>query len=711
MIRSSLTITASDGSSGPGALHRLAAGCGLETGYTDGCGVQRVASDDVVLATLRALGVEVETHADVTAALETRVRDGWATVLAPVTVAWEGQLSFDVRVTATESSGSVRCVLTLERGEVREWVERLGGAPTIETESVGGRACAVKRVSVPAAVPLGYHELRVEIGARMGEALVIAAPSLAFVGDPGGVGLFVPLYALHSTRSWGIGDLTDLEQVVDWLGSTGARSVSTLPLLATDYSATPCDPSPYRPISRLFWNELFVDPTRLPEFMACDAARQLVGSEQFERRVARLEGTRLIDYPGALALKREVLMLLAEAVASRPGVRADALSAWERERPLAQAYATFRAECETAAAHPPTAAPPRDTRAAYRYHLYAQWVTEQQVARLASHADASGEGLYLDFPLGVHPSGFDAHHFPTQFAEGVTTGAPPDELFPSGQDWATPPPHPMAARRDGYRYLRAALTRHLEVASRLRIDHVMGVHRLFWLPAGAAPTDGVYVHYPANDVTAILCLESSRHRTRLVGENLGTVPTYVNETLEAHSIGGLHVAQFRVRPEATPPIQPAACGTVASLNTHDTATFSGYLNGTDIDDRVARGRLTTASAAVARRRRRDEWTVIAESIEAGTAPADTPAELLKASLGRLARSCADMVLVTLEDLWLEPRPHNVPGTGPERANWRRRARYSVEEFTGMPEVRDTVRRVAEEQARGRRERLAGRELA
>ncbi len=127
MIRSSLTITASDGSSGPGALHRLAAGCGLETGYTDGCGVQRVASDDVVLATLRALGVEVETHADVTAALETRVRDGWATVLAPVTVAWEGQLSFDVRVTATESSGSVRCVLTLERGEVREWVERLGG--------------------------------------------------------------------------------------------------------------------------------------------------------------------------------------------------------------------------------------------------------------------------------------------------------------------------------------------------------------------------------------------------------------------------------------------------------------------------------------------------------------------------------------------------------------------------------------------------------
>jgi 4-alpha-glucanotransferase len=249
------------------------------------------------------------------------------------------------------------------------------------------------------------------------------------------------------------------------------------------------------------------------------------------------------------------------------------------------------------------------------------------------------------------------------------------------------------------------------VASRLRIDHVMGVHRLFWIPSGAAATEGVYVHYPANDVTAILCLESCRHQTRLVGENLGTVPTYVNDTLEAHRFGGLHVAQCLVRPGDTPPIEPAACGTVASLNTHDTATFAGYLNGTDIDDRVARGLLTAASAAVARRRRCDERTAIAESTEAGAAPADGPTELLEASLGRLARSRADMVLVTLEDLWLEPWPHNVPGTGPERANWRRRARYSVEEFTGMPEVRDTVRRVAEEQARGRRERLAGRELA
>lgn len=711
MIRSGFTGTVQDASRESGTLHRLAACCGLETGYTDGCGVQRVASDDVVLATLRALGVEVDTHADVLTALETRVRDAWDTVLAPVTVAWDGHLSFDLRVTAAESSGSVRCVLTLEPGEVREWVERLDGVPTIETASVGGRACAVKRVSVPAGVPLGYHELRVELGARTGEALVIAAPSLAFAGEPGGVGVFVPLYALHSTRSWGIGDLTDMEHVVGWLGSIGARAVSTLPLLATDYSRTPCDPSPYRPITRLFWNELFVDPTRLPEFTASDAARRLVGSEQFQRRVARLQGTRLIDYPGALALKREVLMLLAEAVASRPGARADALSAWERQHPLAQAYAAFRAEREHSAAHPPTPAPPRDTRAAYRYHLYAQWVTEQQVARLASHADASGEGLYLDFPLGVHPSGFDVDRFPTQFAEGVTTGAPPDELFPGGQDWATPPPHPTAARREGYRYLRAALTRHLEVASRLRIDHVMGVHRLFWIPSGAAATEGVYVHYPANDVTAILCLESCRHQTRLVGENLGTVPTYVNDTLEAHRFGGLHVAQCLVRPGDTPPIEPAACGTVASLNTHDTATFAGYLNGTDIDDRVARELLTAASAAVARRRRCDERTAIAESTEAGAAPADGPTELLEASLGRLARSRADMVLVTLEDLWLEPWPHNVPGTGPERANWRRRARYSVEEFTGMPEVRDTVRRVAEEQARGRRERLAGRELA
>ncbi len=708
MIGSRRTTHATGGSPEQEPLRRLAAWCGLEPRYTDGCGVRRVASDDAVLASLRALGVEVETRADVTAALETRIHDAWDTVLAPVIVAWDGQLVFDVRVRLAASSRPARCVLTLEQGDVREWVERMDGVPTVETASVGGQACSVQRVSVSGGVPLGYHTLRVELGGLTADALVIAAPSLAFAGEPGGVGVFVPLYALHSARSWGIGDLTDLEHLVDWLPSIGARAASTLPLLATDYSGSPCDPSPYRPLSRLFWNELFVDPTRLPEFATCDAARRLVESEPFQRRVSLLRGAPLVDYPGALAVKREVLTLLTEAVASGPGVRADALADWERQHPLARAYATFRADRESSAAHgpgPESALFP-DPGAAYRYYLYSQWVTEQQLARVASQADSLGDGLYLDFPLGVHPSGFDVAHFPTQFVEGVTTGAPPDELFLSGQDWATPPPHPEAARREGYRYLRASLTRHLQLAGRLRIDHVMGLHRLFWIPSGGAASDGVYVHYPADEVSAILCLESCRHQTRLVGENLGTVPAYVNNTLAAHGIGGLHVAQFQVHPGDTPPIQPAAGGTVASLNTHDTATFGGYLHGTDIDERVARGLLTPSSADAARRRRRDERIAIAQSTDAGPASADEPSELLDTSLSQLARSPADMVLVTLEDLWLECRPQNVPGTGPERPNWRRRARYAFEEFSTMPEVTDTVRRVADAQALARRERLS-----
>ena len=695
----------------PSSLHELARCCGLETSFTDGCGIHRQASQHAIIATLQALGVPAETPDDVARVGEARRREEWAQMLPPVSVAWDGCLVADLRVREADRDRRVRCRLTLEDGGVREWADRVESLPTGEVADVAGRRHAVKRLSPPSSLPLplGYHQLRVALGNRSAESVVIAAPPAAFDSGGGGVGVFLPLYALQSTESWGVGDFSDLGRLLDWLPSTGARAFAMLPILAADYDGDPCDPSPYLPVSRLFWNELFVDPRRLPEFAACDAARRLVESGRFCRTVAALQSAPLIEYAGALAVKREVLALLAGSLESHPNRRSRDFRDWVRGHPLADAYASFRAtrERQPPSVTWPTLDPTIDpddgrgrhspTRTAHRYHLYAQWVADQQVEEVAARARGVGDGLYLDFPLGVHPGGFDVAHYPGVFARGVTTGAPPDELFTGGQNWGTPPPHPAAARWDGYRYLRASLARHLSVAGCLRIDHIMGIHRLYWIPEGGDATDGVYVHYPANEVYAVLCLESCRHRTRLVGENLGTVPPYVNTAMATHRVGVLQVAQFSVSmvsDDAEPSLAPVSAGGVATLNTHDTATFAGYLDGTDIDDRMSRGLLDPSGAAHAHARRRRERVALARLPVTHLAAPDEETRILQSCLGALARSAADLVLVNLEDLWRERRPQNVPGTGPERPNWRRRAQHSLEAFTAMSMVNETLRWLA-----------------
>ena len=691
----------------PASLHELARLTGLETSFTDGCGIHRQTSRPAIIATLQALGVAVETPDDVARAIEVRHREEWASVLPSVSVAWDGCLVSGLRVGEADRDRSVRCRLTLEDGGVRDWAERVDHLPTGRVADVDGRRHVLKRLSGPWSLPLpfGYHRLVVDLGDRSAESVVIAAPTVACDDRGGGVGVFLPLYALGSARSWGVGDFSDLGRLLDWLPSTGARAFAMLPILAADYDADPSDPSPYLPVSRLFWNELFVDPRRAPEFAACDAARHLVGSDRFRRTVAALQSTPRIDYVAALAVKREVLTLLANSLESHPNRRSEDFHDWVRRHPLADAYARFRAEREPQlpSVMGPATAPVVDLgrrsppRAARRYHLYAQWVADQQVEQVAALARAVGDGLYLDFPLGVHPGGFDVAHYPEVFARGVAAGAPPDELFTGGQNWGALPPHPVAARHGGYRYLRASLARHLSVAGCLRIDHVMGIHRLYWIPDGGDATDGVYVHYPADEVYAVLCLESWRHRTRLVGENLGTVPPYVNTALATHRLGGLYVAQFMVRTvdeDAGSPLAPVPPGAVATLNTHDTATFAGYLDGTDIDDRVSRGSLLPSEAGPAHARRRRQRAALARLPDSGLAAPDEETRILQSCLGVLARSAAELVLVNLEDLWGERQPQNVPGTGPERPNWLYRARHPLEAFTARASVNETLQWLA-----------------
>ncbi len=449
----------------------------------------------------------------------------------------------------------------------------------------------------------------------------------------------------------------------------------------------------------------------IPELEHCVGARSIVRSPAFEAERESLRAAPLVDYRRTMALKREVLNELLRCLLRQPSQRRDEFERFIAANPRAQDYAAFRAKTE--AERKPWQqwnGPGRDGELRShdviehlrQYHLFVQWLAEKQMDALGAKNHAHGAALYLDFPLGVNRDGYDVWRQRDVFALEASGGAPPDNFFIKGQNWGFPPLHPEGLRRQGYRYYIDCVRHHLEHAKMLRIDHVMGLYRFYWVPQGCTPTEGVYVRYPAEEFFAILNLESHRYQARIIGENLGTVPVAVNQAMARHNIRGMHVGQFGVTWDANRALDSVPERAVVSLNTHDTPTFAGFWSGADIDDRVDLGLLTEEQARNERHGRANQRTALVAYLKSlgrldGEDPG--PAAVLRAWLLHLAASDAEFLLVNLEDLWLEAAPQNVPGTWEERPNWKRKARYALEQLGDFGAMRDTL--VAIDRARRR----------
>lgn len=667
------------------------------------------ASPEALLAALKGLGAPLGTIQDSPSALRERTIASWNQIIEPVIVAWEGEaVEIELQLPAHRAQGSIECSLRLESGDVSRWAVELGEMSSAGTVSIEGNLYLRRRLPMPAALPWGYHHLSLEAPAWSAGSMVISAPLKAYTPpqwEHGGLwGMFLPLYALHSQRSWGAGDFTDFEALIGWAGRLGATAVATLPLMAS-FLDEPFAPSPYAPASRLLWNELFIDVPRVPEMSRCPEARALMASPQFREEVQALRTSSLVDYRKQMSLKRKVLEILSNSLSDATSDRYREFRLFVQSHPRLQDYARFRATGERfGSPWPAWPSPLRDgvikqgdySEAAARYHEYVQWVAHQQLGSVKAKASDSGPGLLLDLPIGVHPDSYDVWRERSTFVTDISAGAPPDPFFRKGQNWGFPPLHPERIRQQGYGYFVECLRHVLSQSRFLRLDHVMGLHRLFWVPRGMEPKEGIYVRYPAEELYAILALESHRHQTVIIGEDLGTVPPYVRPAMARHKVQRTAVLQFNLSADPSRAIAAICRDSLASLNTHDTPTFSGYWHGLDFQDRRDLALLNEREAQQEYIWREAMKEALASFLRRRGLLKDAASDeyaILRACLAFLSSGPGRILLINLEDLWLEKHPQNVPGTVDERPNWRRKAQHPFEVFSQMPGVLDALREV------------------
>jgi 4-alpha-glucanotransferase len=534
------------------ALDALAHEVGIIPGYHDQTGKEwRETSDETRVLLLAAMGIDASTEATAEAALEELRRTRRERPLEPARVVEIG----------TEDAARVVVHLGAPQGSPVRW--------ELELEEESGRAHGASGVAangagytltlqLPAAPSLGYHTLRVAIETARGP--VAAAQSMIVVprscvratellGAHRAWGLIANLYTLRSDRNWGVGDLTDLGDLLEWAGKLGAEFVGVNPLHALHNRGM--DVSPYSPVSRLFRNPLYLDVERVPELRDTPQVHARLASADVRRQLEQLRAAKRLDYERAMTMKLGVLEPLHRAFVERgDDDRRRAYETWRAARePELTDYATYMALTEVPSSQflvpseprspgtgnlepgtllgpdwrqwpaefrSPTSRAVQDFRRTHAdrvdFHRWLQFETDRQLGEAAERGRGADLkiGLYQDLAIGTSPAGSDTWSFPDLFVHGACVGAPPDPYAATGQNWGLPPIDPRRLKEDGYRYFIRVVRAAFRHAGALRIDHVMGLFRVFWIPNGHSGTDGAYVRYPSGDLLGILALERAQ---------------------------------------------------------------------------------------------------------------------------------------------------------------------------------------------------------
>ncbi|MCD9872297.1 4-alpha-glucanotransferase [Streptomyces guryensis] len=647
-------------------LSRLAALHGVATSYSPSPDRTVAASVTAVSLALAALGVDTGTPEATRAALAARERELGERLLPPTVVVWSGATSSAL----ADLPAGTRLRIETEQGETRASVEQL---------------------------PPGVHRLTADApDGRTAEAHLVVAPPRLPTPTARSYGLLVQLYSLLSRRSWGMGDLGDLTELSAWAGrALGAGFVQVNPLHAAVPGA-PTDPSPYRPSSRRFPDPVHLRVEDIPEYAHAEDRSRIRGllGRAAELREAVLEKGALIDRDAVWALKREALELIRE-VELGPGRRAAYVDFLAEQGEALEDHATW---CALAEVHgsdrsrwpaalrdprsPETARARRELMDRVDFHSRLAWLTDGQLTEAQRAAREAGMpvGIVHDLAVGVHPDGADAWAQQEYFAAGMSVGAPPDAFNARGQDWGLPPWRPDRLAESGYAPYRSLLKALFRYAGALRIDHVMGLFRLWWVPQGHPPTEGTYVRYDAEAMLAILVLEASRAGAVVIGEDLGTVEPGVRETLRERGVLGTSVLWFERDWEGDgQPLPPEAwrADCLATATTHDLPPTAARLTGEHVELRDRLGLLTRPLEEERAEAANDtgEWLGLLARLGllhgTGGARGGSEEEAEIQAVHRfLLRTPSRMIGIWLPDTVGDRRPQNLPGTWDQYPNWR-----------------------------------------
>lgn len=676
-------------------LIRLAKLVGVGTSYVGMSHDYHEIDDDVLIEVLAALGIDASSENAQLIAIRRILNERYSRLVAPTVLHIAG--SEDRVLVNTGILDVPSASITLENGEPYQGTVEVGPGDGSQAYDLDGTFISNAAVVIPADLPIGYHTLHVKVADRVQDATLISAPDRVDLLDPmkGGSlwGWMAQLYSIRSSNSWGVGDYEDLKtMLVDAKQKTGADFVLINPVHAAE-PVSPLTPSPYLPVSRRLINFTYIRPEAIAEYATLSAGDKNA-VDGLHADTEPLNGdSQLIDRDAMWRSKMHALWIIFKA-----GRTAERQSAFDQFKADCgsdlEAYATWclcydkwgapngeesNWERKFNRNSPEIANLRKQYPDTLDFYRWLEWIAAEQLSSAQQAAKDAGMhiGIMSDMAVGVHPSGADVWWNPERFAKGATVGAPPDMFNQQGQNWSQPPLSPINLEATGYETYRNMVHGMFVRAGAVRIDHILGLFRLWWIPENRSAMDGAYVYYDSDIMLGVLAIEASRAGGVVVGEDLGVVPDHVADSLSSHGILGCAVEWFEQRDgvfRAPSQWRPYA---LASVNTHDLPPAAGYLEYEHVKIRERLGLLTGPAEEFEASAKAEQDAMLAMLVEQGYLDADFAehredheADIIDALYRALKGSPCKLLAASITDAVGEKRAQNQPGTNNEYPNWR-----------------------------------------
>ncbi len=664
------------------ALAELARACGVSVEYTAWNGEQVPCSAPAIRAALESMGVAAQDDVACTRSLSDLENLAWHRMVPPITVLVEGHAR-DIHVHVPHGEPAA-AALMLENGESRD----LGQLDVyVPPRRLDGRDVGRATFHIPRDLPLGWHRLQASTSGRRGRGWVVVTPQRIEVPEQvrreRPWGLAAQLYSVRSERSWGIGDFGDLGDLCALAAiREGADFMLINPLHAAE-PVTPLEPSPYLPTSRRFLNPLYIRVEDIPEVAYVPSQQRAVLEWESERPRRANDNVDLLDRDSAWRAKAKALeqVYLAPRSAARQARfetfclrEGDALEEFATWSAISEVYQgqQWPEELQTARSRAVREWSENNSDRVL-FYAWLQWVADEQLAGAQAQALDAGMsvGIMTDLAVGVHSMGADAWSLGRVLALGMEVGAPPDMYNQHGQNWSQPPWQPRALEAWAYLPFRDVVRAAVRHAGALRVDHILGLFRQWWIPAGHAANDGVYISFDHDAMIGILALEAHRANTIVIGEDLGTLEPWVSDYLNSRGLLGTVVALFEKQQDGSPtPPEQYRADTLVSVTVHDLPPTAAFLAGEHIDVRRDLGLLTGDAAAERAESDHQRDRMVEYLKQRGWIIEDWEEDDLVAGVHRLAMNAPSVLTaVSLADAVGERRSQNHPGTHTEYPNW------------------------------------------